>query len=493
VKEVGTMALEEVMKDIPFRSWRGERNIPVRRIIYDTRKVETGDLFCTWVGRGEDGNRRVNEAIDKGAVAIIMEREPEEWPECPCIVVGSGRRTLGLAAANRWKHPATSLRVIGITGTNGKSSTAFLLHHFLEWAGIKSGLIGTIEYRLGDRVEPAVRTTPEGSDIHEMMATMREAGCSSAVMEVSSHALDQGRVEGIAFAGALFTNLSPDHLDYHRDMESYFLAKARLFQQIAPGGFAVLPFAGDYGKRLRDMLAEDVRPLTYGMEEGSDSLARDVRTFRTGTSFIWEWENHQREVIVPWIGQFNLENTLAAMTAAVAIGCDPDGVVKAAEDAPAVPGRLQRVGQDELFTILVDYAHTEDALKNVLKALLPLKETRIRTLIGCGGDRDQQKRPKMARVACDYSDEVIFTTDNPRNENPAVILEHMLAGVEGRENYRVIQDRREAIEEFIETAVKGDIILIAGKGHESYQEINGIRHSFSDVEVVRACLKGGRP
>jgi len=229
------------------------------------------------------------------------------------------------------------------------------------------------------------------------------------------------------------------------------------------------------------------------MEEGSDSLARDVRTFRTGTSFIWEWENHQREVIVPWIGQFNLENTLAAMTAAVAIGCDPDGVVKAAEDAPAVPGRLQRVGEDELFTILVDYAHTEDALKNVLKALLPLKETRIRTLIGCGGDRDQQKRPKMARVACDYSDEVIFTTDNPRNENRAVILEHMLAGVEGRETYPVIPDRREAIEEFIETAVKGDIILIAGKGHESYQEINGIRHPFSDVEVVRACLKGGRP
>lgn len=492
MNEVTTMPLEEVMENIPFRVWRGGKTIPVRRVRYDTRKVEAGDLFCTWLGRDEDGHLRIREAVEKGAAAIIVEREPDPWPDCPCIVVGSGRRTLGLAAANRWDHPAKSLQLAGITGTNGKSSTAFLLHHFLEWAGKKTGLIGTIEYRLGDRIVPAVRTTPEGADIQEMLATMREAGCRAAVMEVSSHALDQGRVEGIFFAGALFTNLSPDHLDYHRDMESYFLAKARLFQQIAPGGFAVLPSVGDYGRRLRDMLAQDVRAFSYGLGEGSDCLARDVRTFRTGTSFIWQWQDQQWEVIVPWIGQFNLENTLAAMTAAVAMGCDPEGVVKATADAPVVPGRLQRVGEDELFTILVDYAHTEDALKNVLESLLPLKETRIRTLIGCGGNRDQQKRPKMAQVACHYSDEVIFTTDNPRNEVPAAILEQMVDGVQGRENYRVIEDRGEAIEELVQTAVQGDIILIAGKGHESYQEINGIRHPFSDVEVVNACLRGSR-
>jgi UDP-N-acetylmuramoyl-L-alanyl-D-glutamate--2,6-diaminopimelate ligase len=486
------MKLEEVMQGIPVRSWRGSRDVMVRRVTYDTRQVEPGDLFCTWSGQQSDGLKFMAEAEKRGASAVVVEREPETDPACVCIVVGSGRRTLALAAANRWNHPAKKMAVTGITGTNGKSSTAALVHYFLESCGSKCGLIGTVEYRLGDRVEPATRTTPEGSDVQEMLAEMNQAGCVAAVMEVSSHALDQGRVEGLPFQGAIFTNLSQDHLDYHRDMESYFMAKAQLFRQIITGGYAVLPAASEEGRRLAEMVADDVSVFTYGIDRDADSLAKDVKYFRNGTSFIWQMAGDSHEVMSPWLGRFNLQNVLAALTAAVAGGAEANLLVKLLERAPAVPGRMQRVGEDELFTVLVDYAHTDDALKNVLAALKPLRETSIKTLIGCGGNRDKAKRPLMARVACEGSDEVIFTSDNPRDEEPQAILDEMVQGLESFDNYRVISDRKAAITDLVENAVQGDILLIAGKGHEAYQEIKGVKHPFSDVSVVESILKGGR-
>ncbi|MEM6601938.1 MAG: UDP-N-acetylmuramoyl-L-alanyl-D-glutamate--2,6-diaminopimelate ligase [Verrucomicrobiota bacterium] len=486
------MPIESVMKGIPVKSWKGNRQALVRRVIYDSRQLEAGDLFCTWAGQQSDGMRYVADADKRGASAVVLEREPETLPGCDCIVVGSGRRTLALVAANRYGRPADAISVTGITGTNGKSSTATLLHYFLESSGRKCGLIGTVEYRLGNRVEPATRTTPEGSDLQGMLAEMRDANCVSAVMEVSSHALDQGRVEGLPFHGAIFTNLSQDHLDYHKDMEAYFMAKSQLFHQIAPEGYAVLPAEGDAGRRLREMIADDVSVYTYGVGVAGDSIAYDVKYFRNGTSFIWQIDGQQHEVIIPWIGAFNLENALAALTAAVACGVEVSLLVELIGRAPGVPGRMQRVGEDELFTILVDYAHTEDALQNVLMALRPLRETSVKTLIGCGGNRDKGKRPLMARVACELSDEVIFTSDNPRDEEPAAILQDMVSGVESRENYRMIEDRQAAITELVENAVRGDILLIAGKGHEDYQEIQGVKHAFSDVEVIRELLKGRR-
>lgn len=485
------MMLDEVMSDIPVRLWQGARNVPIRRVVYDTRKVEPGDLFCAWAGSFNDGVRFIPDAVARGAAAVVVEREPEVTPPCPCLVVGSARRTLSLAAANRWGHPARELAVVGITGTNGKSSTAILLHHLLESAGYGCGLMGTIEHRLGARTIEAARTTPEGSDIQEMLAEMRKAGCVAAVMEVSSHALAQGRVEGLPFRGAVFTNLSPDHLDYHRDMESYFLAKAGLFRQVAPAGWVVLPTDDAYGRRLVDMVADDVCLHLYGVREDADSRATDVQAYRNGTSFIWWWAGRRREVLAPWIGAFNLQNILAAMTSAVAAGCDPDLVVECVRSAPAVPGRMQRVGVDELFTILVDYAHTEDALRNVLETLMPLREHHILTLIGCGGNRDRSKRAAMARAACEGSDHVIFTSDNPRDEDPSAIISEMVAGVPEFNNYTIISDRAEAIKKLIEEAVRGDIILIAGKGHETYQEVRGEKHPFSDVDVVTQILKGG--
>ncbi len=488
----GSMPLEQVMEGIPVRSWAGKGQVQVNRVRYDTRRVESGDLFCTWAGFESDGMNYIREAEARGACAVVVEREPAEWPACDCIVVGSGRRTLALAAANRWGHPAKTLSVTGITGTNGKSSTASLLHYLLEGAGQLCGLIGTVEYRLGNRVEVATRTTPEGSDLQEMLAEIRDAGCVAAVMEVSSHALDQGRVEGVPFRGAIFTNISQDHLDYHKNMEAYFMAKAQLFRQIAPGGYAVLPAATEAGKRLNEMLADDVRLLTYGIEVTADSMASDVKYFRNGTSFIWKISGEQFEVIVPWLGAFNLENVLAGLTAAVASGVDASLLVDLVEHAPAVPGRMQRVGEDELFTILVDYAHTEDALRNVLETLQPLRETSIKTLIGCGGNRDKGKRPLMARAACELSDQVILTSDNPRDEDPQAIIDDMVAGVEDLRNYQVILDREKAIAELVENAVRGDILLIAGKGHETYQEVTGVKHPFSDVDTVKRLLKGGR-
>ncbi|MEM6884640.1 MAG: UDP-N-acetylmuramoyl-L-alanyl-D-glutamate--2,6-diaminopimelate ligase [Verrucomicrobiota bacterium] len=486
------MPIQEVMNGIPVRSWNGERKAQVRRVTYDSRQLEAGDLFCTWAGQQSDGMQYVADAEKRGASAIVVERVPETLPDCDCIVVGSGRRTLALAAANRYGKPAEAISVTGITGTNGKSSTATLLHYLLEASGRKCGLIGTVEYRLGNRVEVATRTTPEGSDLQEMLAEIRDANCVSAVMEVSSHALHQGRVEGLPFRGAIFTNISQDHLDYHKDMESYFMSKSQLFRQIAPEGYAVLPAEGDAGRRLKEMIADDVSIFTYGIEVAGDSVARDVKYFRNGTSFIWQIDGQQHEVIIPWIGAFNLENALAALTAAVASGVELSLLVELIERAPGVPGRMQRVGEDELFTILVDYAHTEDALKNVLEALQPLRETSLKTLIGCGGNRDKGKRPFMARVACELSDEVVFTSDNPRDEEPAAILADMVAGVEAHENYRVIEDRHDAITELVENAVRGDILLIAGKGHEDYQEIQGLKHAFSDADVVRELLKGRR-
>ncbi|MEM6886443.1 MAG: cyanophycin synthetase, partial [Verrucomicrobiota bacterium] len=271
-----------------------------------------------------------------------------------------------------------------------------------------------------------------------------------------------------------------------------FMAKSQLFRQIAPEGYAVIPAEGKAGSRLREMIPDDVQVHTYGVEISGDSVAKDVKYFRNGTSFIWEIKGQEHEVIIPWIGVFNLENALAGLTAAVACGVEISLLVDLIGRAPGVPGRMQRVGEDEMFTILVDYAHTEDALKNVLEALQPLREKSVKTLIGCGGNRDKGKRPFMARVACELSDEVIFTSDNPRDEDPAAILAEMVAGVEFHQNYQVIEDRKEAIAELVENAVRGDILLIAGKGHEDYQEIRGVKHAFSDVEVVRDLLKGER-
>ncbi|MEM6821145.1 MAG: UDP-N-acetylmuramoyl-L-alanyl-D-glutamate--2,6-diaminopimelate ligase [Verrucomicrobiota bacterium] len=490
MKPSQSMILKDVVRDVPHLKWYGSDTINVGSVVYDTRKLKEGDLFCTWSGEQTDGHEYLSDAVRKGACALVVENEPNRLPDCPVVVVESGRSALSLLAANRWGNPANDLKLTGITGTNGKSSTATLLHYLLESSEFPCGLIGTIEYRLGDRVEPAERTTPEGSDTQEMLATMREAGCRGAVMEVSSHALDQGRVSGIAYQGAIFTNLSPDHLDYHKNMDAYFSAKCVLFEQITPGGFAVLPKNSQYTPAIEQRIDKTIEILHYGVTPEALSQAIDIQYFRSGTSFVWKIRDEEHEVMAPWIGSYNLENILAAMTAAVGYGIEPAHIASLMEKAPPVPGRLERVDVDERFTVLVDYAHTEDALRNVLRALQPLKERRLKTLIGCGGNRDRTKRPKMAQVACEFSDEVIFTSDNPRDEEPELILQEMVDGVTDHKNHSVIVDRKEAIRAILESAAKGDIILVAGKGHERTQEVRGTKHPFSDVEVVIEVLKG---
>ncbi|MGF1678585.1 MAG: UDP-N-acetylmuramoyl-L-alanyl-D-glutamate--2,6-diaminopimelate ligase [Candidatus Methylacidiphilales bacterium] len=482
------MTLETLMEGVPYLSWRGKRDLHVTGIAYDTRHIKTGEIFCSWPGTQRDGAEYASDAIQAGASALVLEKDLLSQTSCPIIKVESARRALSRIAANWFGRPAMRIPVIGITGTNGKSSTAILLNHLLEAGGQPCGLMGTLFYRTGRVEYPAERTTPEALEVQQLLAEMADAGCSHAVMEVSSHGLDQGRVEGIAFRGALFTNLTHDHLDYHGTMENYFLAKARLFRQIEPDGFAILPLDDSNGKRLREWVPGSSKVVTFGLNETADSSAGDVRTFRSGSSFVWKFQDTKREVVIPWVGDFNLRNALVAMTAAVCCGMDADWVAELVERAPSVPGRMQRVGADERFTLLVDYAHTDDALGNVLRSLQPLKEKRIITIIGCGGNRDKTKRPVMARVACEMSDQVIFTADNPRDEKVEEIILQMEAGVTGWSNYRSIPDRREAIITAVREACEGDIILVAGKGHESYQEIAGIRHPFSDVEVVEQCL-----
>jgi UDP-N-acetylmuramoyl-L-alanyl-D-glutamate--2,6-diaminopimelate ligase len=486
------MQLKTLLAAIPTRQILGPLDRSVESIAYDSRRVQRNGLFVALRGEKTDGHAFISQAIEKGASAILVERE-EKQPRVTCVVVENSRAALADIAATFYGFPARKLRIAAVTGTNGKTTTSFLIKHICENAGLRCGLIGTVRYEIGERVLPATRTTPESLDLQELLAQIVNAGCKAAAMEVSSHALAQERTRGLEWDVAVFTNLTQDHLDFHGTMENYFAAKAKLFQQLGQQKrkrkpVAVVNIDDRYGERLLSQVDRKVATVTYGMGVHADFRASNYRMEFGGTSFQLDARGKSYLVRVPLIGRFNVTNSLAALAGANALGLNLREAVLSLAKTPQVPGRLEAVPAKRQFQVFVDYAHTPDALLNVVKTLRELEPRRLIVVFGCGGDRDRQKRPLMAQVVDQHADYSIITSDNPRKEDPEKIIAEVEKGFRSK-NYEKTVDRTEAITRAVNLAQPRDIVLIAGKGHENYQEFADHTIPFDDIQVARRALE----
>ena len=489
------MQLKALLSKIPAVLTIGPTDREISSICYDSRRAQKNSLFVALRGEKVDGNQFIEAAIERGAVAVVTEEAQAQQPRATMIVVPSARNALADLAAEFYGRPSLGLKVAGITGTNGKTTTAFLLKHLCDSVQQRAGLIGTIRYEVGDRILLAARTTPESLDLQELLFQIRSAGCRSVAMEVSSHALEQGRDRNVEYDAAIFTNLTQDHLDYHHTMEAYFEAKLGLFtrmvEQPRKKGKAVINIDDRWGQRLLQRLGKDVPQLpivTYGMNARADFRAGGVKSDISGTQYQLEAQGKTYLVRLPLIGAFNVYNSLAALAGAAALGVDLRTAVRALADAPSVPGRLEPVPVKRQFRVFVDYAHTDDALTNVMKTLRELGPRRLIVVFGCGGNRDKAKRPLMASAVENGADWAIATSDNPRKESPEAILKDVEAGFRGK-NHETVVDRREAIFRAIALAGPRDIVLIAGKGHETTQEFADMTVPFDDLAVACAAVE----
>jgi len=484
------MKISQLIETLPVRLHRGRADTNITAVVDDSRQATPGCLFVARPGTTDDGTRFIADAIQRGAVAVLT-HEPVEVDEEITVLLTDDVPATALELANRLHdHPADKLSLIAVTGTNGKTTTAFMIRHLLNTVGKRCGMIGTIEIDTGGaKPQAAELTTPGAIQLTALLAEMVAHGCDACVMEVSSHALDQNRVDPALFDVAIFTNLTGDHLDYHGSMDAYADAKARLFEHLRSDARAVLN-ADDpaVARMMRDCQAPQ---LTFGFENTPDChiALHEATAQSVECTFAGPWG--ELHVTAPLPGRHNAANLAAALTALHALDLDVMQLQAAVASCPAVPGRLQPVtepGDD--FTVLVDYAHTDDALANVLTALRPVTSHRLRVVFGCGGDRDKTKRPRMANTACQLGDDVVITSDNPRTEDPASILDDILAGVPEsmRDSVVVEPDRAAAIRHVIDTAEAGDVILIAGKGHEDYQILGTTKHHFDDREQAAAAL-----
>ena len=470
-------------------------DIEIRSVHYDSRKIQPSDLFVALRGTASDGHQFLETAIERGAKVLVVERD-EAIPDALCmhqgvskVVVPDTRKALAVMAANLYGHPTRGMKLVGVTGTNGKTTTSHLLQAVLEAAGEKTGLIGTIEYRIGDRILPASHTTPESLELETLFAQMRDEGCQAVSMEVSSHALDQSRVHGLDFAAAVFTNLTQDHLDYHKTMERYFEAKKILFQGLSSESWAVTNADDPWGMRMVEGIHAPF--VTYSQRSEADFRAADVDLSVAGTTFVVEERDGKVRVATPLIGRFNVANVLAAYAAGRALGVPSKVVVEGIAHLPQVRGRFERVDSPRGWTAIVDYAHTPDALENCLRTVRELKPAngRVITVFGAGGDRDRMKRPLMGAIVASYSDIIVVTSDNPRTEDPERIIDDILEGIGGHPKLTREPDRRKAIEQALGLAVRNDVVVIAGKGHEEYQIMGTVRSHFSDREVVEEYIR----
>jgi UDP-N-acetylmuramoyl-L-alanyl-D-glutamate--2,6-diaminopimelate ligase len=488
------MKLGVLLPSIATLKVEGPVDREITAIAYDSRRVKPGTIFVALRGAKVNGTQFLEQAIASGAEAVVSETE-ELRTRATNVTVADARIALADLAAALFQHPARALKIAGVTGTNGKTTTTFLLKQICEATMHRCGLIGTVRYEVGDRILPAARTTPESVEVQELLWQMRSAGCKAVAMEVSSHALMQERVRGVEFDVAIFTNLTQDHLDYHKSMEAYFDAKARLFTGLAgqakKKGKAVINIDDRYGAKLVGRVEKEVPIITYGVGARADFRASNVRIDFNGTSYQLDAGGKSYLVRLPQIGQFNVYNSLAAIAGASVLGVDVRSAVLALAGAPAVPGRLEAVPAQRNFRVFVDYAHTDDALLNVIKTCRELNPARLIVVFGCGGSRDKTKRPRMGAVVDQHADFAIVTSDNPRQEEPLAIIEDIKPGMI-RGNYEVIADRKEAIFKAIAMAAPHDIVLIAGKGHETYQEFAHYTEPFDDVAVARQALEGKR-
>ena len=462
---------------------------------YDSRRVKPGWCFVAMRGETTDGNQYIDAALRAGAVAVVSDSLPPR-PNVAWAQVTHGRRALARLSANFYGHPAERLAIAGITGTNGKTTTSFLLHAMLRAARRNAALIGTVEYRIGDEVLPALHTTPEALELNQLFAHALDAGCTEVAMEVSSHALEQQRVFGIPFDVAVFTNLTRDHLDYHKTMEEYFASKTILFlgSGTEPPRAAVINIEDEYGRQLRKLCKKQAVLFTYGIDTG-DFHARDVIIENAGIRFDLVTPGGEIPIWSPLLGRVNVYNLLGASAAAYAREVEPAAIADAARQLSSIPGRFERVDAGQPFTVIVDYAHTDDALRNltaVARDFLAQRggRGRVITVFGCGGDRDRSKRPLMGEAAGKGSDFVVLTSDNPRSENPLDIMNDALPGLQrSGARYTTEPDRRKAIAGAIAEAQPGEIVLIAGKGHEKVQVTSNGASPFDDFEEARAALR----
>ena len=464
-------------------------NVEVRGVREDSRLVQTGDVFVARPGTKEDGARFIADAKARGAIAVVAQTAQARGV-LPTVIVPDTAAAASILANRFHGNPGEKVRVLGVTGTNGKTTTTYLVRHLLAKANLRCGLVGTVEIDDGRSRRPAEQTTPGACDVASLLASMRDKGCRACAVEVSSHALDQGRVAGVPLAGAAFTNLTGDHLDYHKTMDAYAAAKARLFATLSQTSVAVV----NDGDKWTDRMIQGCcgRIIRFGFGKAADYRAREVTYTAQGTSFNLQTPDGKADVTMPLIGKFNVENALAAAgLAGEVFHLTAQQIATGLRDAGGAPGRLQQVRCGQPFAVLVDYAHTDDALENVLESMRPLTRGRLRVLFGCGGDRDATKRPRMARTAERLADVVYVTSDNPRTEDPQRIIENIVAGLTpaGRRAAMVEPDRRAAITRILSDASDGDVVIIAGKGHETYQDVAGVKHHFDDVEEATKVLQ----
>jgi UDP-N-acetylmuramoyl-L-alanyl-D-glutamate--2,6-diaminopimelate ligase len=466
--------------------------VTVTAITYDSRKVKPGAVFVALRGVNADGARFVPQAIANGAIAVVAETVPPPGLAVPWLQVPSARAALAELAALFYGNPSEELALVGITGTNGKTTTAYVLASIFEAAGIKCGRIGTIGYRIGAKELDAPRTTPEAPELQQMLREMLKEGCGACVMEVSSHALALRRADELRFAAGIFTNLTRDHLDFHGDMESYYAAKKRLFDRRKPAAVGVVNADDPYGRRL---LAEIAPPRASYSASGADAefRAENARCDLSGVAFELAYPGGRIGIVSPLLGRFQLANLTAAATAGLVLGIPPADVAAAVHAVAHVPGRLERVEAGQPYPILVDYAHTPDALERLLQAVRELSDRKILLVFGCGGDRDRGKRAPMGEIAGRMADIAIATSDNPRTEDPDAILREVEAGLaaSGATKYLKIADRREAIRQALDLANPGTVVVIAGKGHETTQVIGETAIPFDDRKVAAELARRG--
>jgi len=480
------LLLSDLLSGHQIEAGAAEGPVPVKGIAYDSRQVKPGYLFVAIEGFKTDGHHYIEDAVSNGAVAIVTQREVRVPEGISWVRIADTRKGLAQMAARFYGFPCDKMRVIGVTGTNGKTTTTYMIREVYKNAGKKTGIIGTINNMIGEKVLPVKHTTPESADLQKVMAQMVEEKVEAAVMEVSSHALSLHRVEGCHFDIGVFTNITQDHMDFHRDMEDYLSAKMRLF---AGAEVSIINADSYYGERITEGSGGKV--VTYGIESQADVLAREINISPAGVSFRVNWSGGDIQVNLKLTGLFNVYNALAAFTVGLEEGLEPEVIKDALETLEGVPGRFELVNKGQPFAVIVDYAHTPDGLENILSTARQFTSGRLITVFGCGGDRDRTKRPLMGKIGAELSDFAIITSDNPRTEDPERIIEDILEGVNsaGSVDYTVIPDRRSAIGHAIKSARAGDVVVIAGKGHETYQEINGKRFHFDDREEAGIILE----
>jgi len=488
------MKLRQLTQTLSKATVSGGLDQDVTGVFVDSREVIPGSVFVAVRGSEVDGQKFIGDALEKGAIAIVSEVAPDKgWDDSRCWVHVPDARTAVAELACAWNdNPSSKLKVIGITGTNGKTTTAFIAHSIMKKVWLRAGLLGTILVDDGEEVSVATHTTPGALELQADIRKMVDNDCRGVALEISSHALDQKRTDGLELDAAVFTNLTQDHLDYHGTMDAYYEAKRRLFDLLETQGgnkktTAVINLDDPYGQRLVDEFKGRLHMITYGHGVHADlRIGRAIQNVR-GTEFGVHFKERDYMVRTPYIGKFNVENCAAALAACIAVGIRPRDAVRALADAPQVPGRMENAGSRDGATVFVDYAHTPDALKNVCAALRELNPRRLITVFGCGGDRDTTKRPLMGAAAMEGSDLCIVTSDNPRSENPILIIQDIEKGIKGS-RYQNIPDRMLAIQTAVNISEDGDIVLIAGKGHETYQEVAGVRKDFDDRRAAYKAL-----